>query len=139
MKSLISYLSKLQFNKHFNRVIKAEILEIRNLQEQRKKTAKIFDFTNLHKSQNSHKDSQKIDSGAFLRQRKLFVLSVKKKETLLISFRFRQKFQQSFFSSQVPVQCDVFLLLTKRNILARGARLSTTQIYNTQSSLKIED
>ena len=36
MKSLISYLSKLQFNKHFNRVIKAEILEIRHLQESRK-------------------------------------------------------------------------------------------------------
>ena len=55
-----------------------------------------------------------------------------KKESLLILFRFRYKFQRSFFSPQAPIN----RLFTKRSKFLRGARLSTTQIYNTQRALR---
>ena len=58
-----------------------------------------------------------------------------KKESLLILFRFRYKFQRSFFSPQAPIN----RLFTKRSKFLRGARLSTTQIYNTKSGLKADD
>ena len=68
------------------------------------------------------------------------------KESLLTLFRFRYRFQRSFFSPQAPIYwlwrfiVYFFLLLfTKRGKFVRGAKLSTTQIYNTQSSVKTED
>ena len=54
------------------------------------------------------------------------------KESFLILFRFRYKFQRSFFSPQAPIS----RLFTKRSKFVRGARLSTTQIYNTQRALR---
>ena len=67
------------------------------------------------------------------------------KESLLILFCFCYRFQQSFFSTQTPIYWPrrfivyYFLLFTKRGKSVRGAKLSTTQIYNTQSSVKTED
>ena len=54
------------------------------------------------------------------------------KESLLILFRFRYKIQGSFFSPQAAIS----RLFTKRSKFVRGARLSTTQIYNTQRALR---
>ena len=61
-------------------------------------------------------------------------------------FRFRYRFQWSFFSLQAPIYwlwCFTvyffFSLFTKWGEFVRGAKLSTTQIYNTQSNIKTED
>ena len=67
-------------------------------------------------------------------------------ESLLILFRFRYRFQQSISSPQAPIYwlwwCFIvyfFKLFIKRGKFVRGAKLSTTQIYNTQSSVKTEE
>ena len=56
------------------------------------------------------------------------------KESLLILFRFRYKFQGSFFSPQAAIS----RLFTKRSKFVRGARLSTTNLQHTTSP-KTED
>ena len=69
------------------------------------------------------------------------------KKSLLILFRFRYRFQGSFFSPQTPiywlwrfiVYLFIFWLVTKRGKFVRGAKLSTTQTYNTQSSVKTDN
>ena len=69
------------------------------------------------------------------------------KESWLILFCFRYRFQQIFFSPQSPIYwlwCFIvyfffyyYCSLNKANLW--GAKLSTTQIYNTQSIIKTED
>ena len=59
------------------------------------------------------------------------------KESLLILFRFRYSFQSAnSYLLSLTFYCLVFLLFTKRGTFVRGAKLSTTHIYNTQSSVK---
>ena len=54
------------------------------------------------------------------------------RKSFLILFRFRHKFQRSSFSPQAPIS----RLFTKRSKFVRGARLSTTQICDTQRALR---
>ena len=71
------------------------------------------------------------------------------KESLLILFRFRYRFQRSFFSPQAFVSpiywlwrfvvYFLVLLFIKWGKFVRGAKLSTTQVYSTQSSVKTGD
>ena len=69
------------------------------------------------------------------------------KKSLLILFRFRYRFQGSFFSPQTPiywlwrfiVYLFIFSLVTKRGKFVRGGKLSTTQTYNTQSIVKTDN